>query len=186
MNKLLKESLFYLGRSYWGLPNQREEVQSHMDRGKLYLDWGHDSAELEDFEEAYQSLIKIPGEELNPDEDMARQSKLLLCITEVLQLRLRKAAETFEFLCESRLRIELRDLDFKKELNDRIVEFMDEEMEMLERSEGLKRSLSQMEVSENLKEKRMRILEEFEGKLKSVSEGMEAFYERVRDYIKKG
>ena len=176
----------YFGRSFCGLPNKESELDMEMEKGKLYYKWGESSGELDDFQQSYDHLFKVDAPALTPKINLERCDLLLNNLQNILKLRLKMASETFEFLCENRLRIELRDLDFKKELHERTEEFMAFEEAMVNQGEELKKFMLALTLTDELKGQRKELLENYDRGMKSVGDGLEAFYHRVKDYVRKG
>lgn len=183
---LLKETLGYLGRSFWGLPNDQKELQDSLSRGRLYHRWGKESAELDDYEQSFDSMMEVSGLDLDSAEDLERCETLLVNVLEMLRLRLKAASEDFEFLCDHRLRIELRDLDFKKELHLKVAEFMDYEERVFSKGEQVKAMVLAMDLQDEEKQGRKELLESFDKGVYEISDGIEAFYLRIKEYVEKG
>jgi hypothetical protein len=184
---LLKETFGYLGRSFWGLPDGNKELQDALSRGRLYHGWGKESAELDDYEQSFDSMMEVSGLlALESGEDLERCETLLTDVLEMLRLRLKLASEDFEFLCGHRLRIELRDLDFKKELHEKIAAFMDYEEHILLKGEEVKSMVFAMDLQDQEKQGRKDLLESFDLGVQEVSAGIEAFYLRIKEYVEKG
>jgi uncharacterized membrane protein YheB (UPF0754 family) len=183
---MLKEALGYFGRSYCGLPNAQSDLDIQLEKGKLYHKWGQISGELDDFQQSYDNLIEVESDKLTPAKNLQRCELLLENLQNILKLRLKLASEIFDFLCENRLRIELRDLDFKKELHDRTEEFMAFEETMLTEGDELKKFMLSLSLDDQLKGQRKELLEAFDKGMKAVGDGLEAFYHRVKAYVLKG
>jgi hypothetical protein len=183
---LVRDTLDYLGRSFWGLPNKSKELQDSLSRGRLYHGWGEKSGELNDFENSFENMNSVSELQLGTLEDLERCEILLENILSILKLRLKSASEDFVFLCDHRMRIELRDLDFKTELHQKVVEFMDYEERYLVESENVKQMLMSLELEDEEKHHRQELLEAFEKGLQDVCDAVESFYKRVKDYIAKG
>lgn len=185
---LLKDTLGYLGRSFWGLPDREEERLKAYDRGMLYQRWGLQSGELDDFKQSFESLksIELDTDELNTKGELKRCEVLLSDILELLRLRLVSANEDFQFLSDHRLRIELRDLDFKSELHKKVAEFMDDEEMTFANGDEVKALLLELDLQDEDKEKRKVLLEAFESGLESISQEIEKFYLMIKEYVEKG
>lgn len=179
----LKEGMMYLGESYWGLPNQKNKMLKELDRGNLYYKWGHEKGELLDYLQSYDCFEKLDLEEQSSDLKFDVYSKKLDCISEILRIKLNKAVESFDFLCQQRAKIELRDLNFKIELNDVIVEFMEFEENYFAHLAENKASLVAEEFEDAFKEARKNLLESSESKTSEVEQGIEAFYLRIKEYV---
>ena len=183
---MLNEAFDYFGRSFWGLPNKENDLDIEIEKGRLYYKWGETSGELDDFQQSYDHLFHLEVPHLTPAKNLERCELLLNSLQNILKLRLQMASEIFEFLCENRLRIELRDMDFKKELHERTEEFMSFEESMVNQGEELKKFMLTLNLSDELKGQRKDLLENFDRGMKSVCDGLEAFYHRVKDYVRKG
>ena len=182
---MLKEAMGYFGRSFCGLPNKESDIDIEMEKGKLFYKWGESSGELDDFQQSYNHLFNVEAPDLTQKMNLERCDLLLKNLQNILKLRLKMASEIFEFLCENRLRIELRDLDFKKELHERSEEFMAFEESMILQGEEIKKFMLTLVLADDLKGQRKDLLENYDRGLKSISDGMEAFYHRVKDYVRK-
>jgi hypothetical protein len=184
--KAIREGLTHLGRAYWGLPDQRKRTENSVDRSELYFKWGRESGETDDFIQALHGLEDLNPQELSLMDNLHRHQRILNCIVEILRLKLRDIAEVFEFLCDHRGKIELRSLDFKQQLHDCICSFIDEEEVFFAQGERIKVSLAELELEEGYKSQRKEMLESFDLQIEEITEGLKAFYARVKEYAEKG
>jgi len=179
----LKDGLSYLGESYWGLPSNKEEKFKELDKGNLYFKWGLDKGELQDYLESFRCFKELDLREESNELKFDIYQKMLDCLSEILRLRLKKAVEGFDFLCLQRPKIELRDLNFKKELNDVVVEFIDFEKDYFENLDEIKSKLISEELEDAFKERRKNLLESADVKLSEVEQAIQAFYHRIKIYV---
>lgn len=185
---LLQETASYLGMGYLDLPDDEHELREEINRANLYYRWGKESGQKDDF---YQVLR---GLETVDDAKLARRGGLLpkydrmldACL-EILRLELKDAAFWFDFLCEHRMRIELREMSFGGELDRKIGDFMDREEGLQRRTDEIRGRLTEIhDLSDEDRESRKKMMENFETERKKVSEGIEAFYARVKEYVRQG
>jgi len=179
----LKEGLAYLGESYWGLPNQKGAKFKVLDKANLYFKWGVQKGELLDFLEAFNGFKSL---DLSPEKSSLKfdiYEKILVCLSEILKIRLKKAVESFDFICLQRSKIELRDLNFKKELNEVISLFMDFEERYFVELDNAKLKLIDEDVEDHFKAARKNLLETADLKMAEVEQGIQAFYHRVKAYV---
>lgn len=182
---LINEAVRYLGMGYWNLPDEALAFRDALDRGNLYYRWGKEGGKRGDFYEALAGLSGIADEKL-PTENMVldKYNKLLDTLLEIMRLETTDAAYWFEFLCDNRARIELRDLSFADELKKKMSEFMDREENLQKNIEDIKSSFTHFQgFSDPLKEKRKTALADFEKEKGKVDRGIEAFYGRIREYV---
>ncbi|MBF0245100.1 MAG: hypothetical protein HQL31_07480, partial [Planctomycetes bacterium] len=105
-------------------------------------------------------------------------------LIELLREELKEAVNWFNFLCDNRMRIELREKDFSKELDRKISDFMEAEEDLQGQSEMIKENFSKCALlSEASKAKRKELLGAFEKEKGKVDQGIEAFYGRVKEYV---
>jgi hypothetical protein len=182
--KILNETLGYLGKSFWGIQDDHKSSELSMDRGELLHRWGEESGALDDYEQSYRSLQDMSEDILSSDDALKRYRMLFNDLLHMLKLRLRGASQVFEFLCEHRMKIELRDLDFPRELHIKIEEFMTIEEQLLMESQEIKTAFIQVDLPDPLVRERKKLLEGFEKQLSEIEDGIEAFYHRVHSYIK--
>lgn len=180
---VLKEGLNYLGESYWGLPGEKEEQLKILDKGNLYFKWGNEKGELLDYMEAFKCFRGLKLEDAPQNKKFEIYEKIFVSLAQILRLRLKKAVETFEFLCYQRPKIELRDLNFKLELNDIMVEFMDFEKKYFGELDQAKTELVEQELEDQFKNDRKELLDGADAKIVEVEQGIQAFYQRVKTYV---
>jgi len=184
--KVLREGLSHLGRAYWGLPDHKTKTESSFARSELYFKWGAKSGETDDFIQALHGLEDLNPEELTLKDNLLRHERILKCIIEILRLKLRDISEVFEFLCDHRGKIELRSLDFKMQLHDCICSFIDEEEVFFAQGERSKTSLANMALEDSYRPLRKEMLENFDRHSEEITNGLQAFYSRVKEYTHKG
>jgi hypothetical protein len=182
--KSLDQALSYLGRSFWGLRDPGAENQSFLDQGRRLYHWGNESGLLDDYEQSFSHLVKVPLEALSLTEALECHHMLFDNLIHMLKLRLKETCEVFDFLCVHRPKIEIRDLDFPKELHLKIEEFIKLEEQWLSNGQDLKKRLLGISLPESQINTRKNTLEHFERHLSEVEDGIEAFYHRVLTYIK--
>jgi hypothetical protein len=180
---VLNESLNYLGESYWGIASNKEEQLKTLDKGNLYYRWGNEKGELLDYLQAFNCFRGLKLEGVPQKKKHEIYEKIFISLAQVLRLKLKKAVETFEFLCYQRPKIELRDLNFKKELNDIMVEFMDFEKNYFAELDQAKAELIEEELDDQFKNDRKELLDGAEAKIVEVEQGIQAFYQRVKTYV---
>jgi len=179
----LNDGLAYLGESYWGLPNTKEGKFKELDKGNLYYKWGLEKGELLDYLECFKCFSALDLRDESNDLKFDIYQKMLDCLSEILRLRLKKAVEGFDFLCLQRPKIELRDLNFKKEVNDIVVEFIDFEKVYFENLDEIKSNLIAEDLEDDFKERRKNLLESAEVKMSEVEQAIQAFYHRIKVYV---
>ena len=179
----LKDGLSYLGESYWGLPNTKEDQVKILDKGNLYFKWGNEKGELLDYLEAFNSFRGLDLSQESHSIKYDIYEKIFISLAEILKLRLKRAVENFDFLCQQRIKIELRDMNFKKELNNVMVEFMDFEKNYFTALDQAKVELIEEEVDDDYKDIRKNLIEGAEAKMVDVEHGIQAFYHRVKTYV---
>lgn len=184
--KVIREGLNHLGRAYWGLSDLKTRTEQSFDRSELYFKWGSESGETDDFIQALHGLEDLNPEELTLRDNLHRHERILKCIVEILRMKLRDIAEVFEFLCDHRSKIELRSLDFRQQLYDCVSSFIDEEEAFFAQGERIKNSLANIELGEDYKSQRKEMLESFDLQSEEITEGLKAFYARVKEYVNKG
>lgn len=180
---VLNQGLNYLGESYWGLPNDKEDQLKILDKGNLYFKWGNDKGELLDYLEAFKCFRSLNLQNIDQHKKYDIYEKIFTSLAQILRLRLKKAVETFEFLCYQRPKIELRDLNFKVELNEIMLEFMEFEKNYFAELDRAKVELVEEEVDDKLKNDRKELLDGAEAKVVEVEQGIQAFYQRVKTYV---
>lgn len=180
---MIKEAIRYLGIGYMDLADPLDEVYQRLDKANLYYRWGQQKGEKDDYIQAYDAYLSILNDNLDGESILSKYDNLLTIYLEVLKLELKEVVENFEFLCSHRLRIELRGIDFAVELNRNISKFLDREEFMQESADELKKELTDVPLNDSQKEQRKELLEIFDQQKEQVNSGVEAFYNRVRDYV---
>ena len=182
---VLSEAIRYFNIGYLNQPDLINDMHKALEKGELFYRWGEQSGECNDFHQAYEHLKLTDDENLNENQLIRKYNKILLSCVSILQNELREIVEAFTFLCSNKLKIELRDLNFPKELNSKMEVFLNLEKEFQDNISELTASLNNLELSGSYKEDRMKILELTEKNHNEVNEGIQAFYARVKEYIEK-
>ena len=156
-----------------------------LEKGELFYRWGEQSGEKNDFHQAYEHLLKAEDENLNENQLIRKYEKIIQSCVYILKYELGEIVEVFNFLCHNKLKIELRDINFPKELAQKMNHFMEIEQFFQENISMLTDSLNNIELSSSFKEERMKILETSENSHSEVNEGIQAFYARVKEFLEK-
>lgn len=182
--KSFDQALTYLGRSFWGLSDPHTDHQSSLDQGRRLYHWGNESGLLDDYEQSFDHLVEVPLEILSLTEVLECHQMLFDNLIHMLKLRLKETSEVFDFLCVHRTKIEIRDIDFPKELHQKIEEFIKLEEQWFSNGQDLSKRFLAINLPESQIKNRKDTLEHFERHLSEVEDGIEAFYHRVLTYIK--
>lgn len=183
MTKLYKEAIHYLGMSYMGLPDEVEGVNKILDKANLYSKWGSESGEKNDFYQSFHAFMQVDDQLLDDEVVMEKYEKMVSVFLEIMRIELKEVADVFSFLSESRMRMELRGVNFPEELNGNISKFIQTEEELQKKSDELKGKLVECELGDNFKDRRNELLEKLDAEKESINKGIEAFYNRIKEYI---
>lgn len=181
---VVEEGLRYFGMSFMGIQDDSEKALEIFDKANLYYRWGRESGEKDDFHNAFKYYVQIEDAILEDEKVLEKYENLFGTMAQILQLELKKSVENFKFLTEHKLRMELRDINFPKELDNKMNEFIGMEEEIFNDSDVLKKAFSDYLLEKGAdKEARKDILENYEKKLQEVHDGIEAFYLRIKEYV---
>lgn len=183
--KLHQEAIRYLSIGYAGLPDKAAELRDAIDKASLYFRWGQESGEKDDYMNAFAGFNQVADEKLNEAELLDKYEKLLLSHIEIMRIELKDAVELFNFLCDNRMRIELRGIAFRMEVDVKINLYMDREEELQTLADKTKAGLLAGSLNDEHKDKRKKILEKFDREKEHINKGIEAFYNRIKEYISK-
>jgi hypothetical protein len=182
---VLSEGIRYFKIGYLSQPDLINEMYQKLEKGELYYRWGEQSGERNDFHKAYSYLMEAEDDILSEILLIRKYEKVLLSCVNVLKYELGEIVEVFNFLCNNKLKIELRDINFPKELSSKMNTFMDIEGQFQNNISNLTVALNNLELNGSYKEDRMRILENSEKSHSEVNEGIQAFYARVKEFLEK-
>lgn len=179
----LSEGLRYFKIGYLNQPDLINDMHETLEKGELFYRWGEQSGERNDFHQAYEHLLQARDENLNEILLVRKYEKIIQSCVLILKYELGEIVEVFNFLCHNKLKIELRDINFPKELAKKMDDFIIIEEAFQQNISELTDSLNNIELSGSFKEDRMRILEISENSHSEVNEGIQAFYARVKEFL---
>lgn len=182
---LFSESIRYMNLGYFNDPDHLNENYQLLEKGLLYFSWGIQSHERNDFHQAFQHLTQVKDEFISEIQVLDRHIKLLSASLNILQFELKEVVDVFDFLNQNKLRIELRDLNFKKQIDDKINSFTEIEEECQKNILDITRSFNEYNFNETHMQKRIDFLVNFETDHNQINEGIQAFYIRIKEFIGK-
>ncbi len=184
---VMHEAIRYAGMGWFGLPDPSAAELDNETRAQLYFKWGGQSNQKDDYYQCLKAYKEVPDENMDSPRLLKKYKLSLSALLELLKLELKDAVNWFDFLCSNRMRIEIREISFANELNVKIGSFLHVEEDLQVQFDGVCKAYTDIELEKDGdRDSRKRCLEEMVKQHKGICQGLDAFYHRVQEYVRKG